>query len=252
VVLALHARVFVDRHVYECTVPASWNAGSHRRSRAGSCGSNHWRRSTRTTCGRRRATRGSGGGCRSSATDARGMAGLDGRRRRPGRCGLDVASRRCSSRAGRPSGRRLLALRPEHRSLEIGWTWLAPRPGARAPTPGCPAAPVRLRCPRLPPRRVQDRCTQRGAPRAGRLPSHFEGIHRKHMLVRDGEAAIPPGTASPTTSGRRSTRRPARLDHAEASKNTRLYRLAMATRVAFRTRPCEATCVAARDRGRPC
>ncbi len=85
---------------------------------------------------------------------------------------------------------RFLALRPEHRSVEIGWTWLASsqwRSGANVEakllqlthafeTWGC--------------RRVElktDALNVRSRKAIEALGASFEGIHRKHMLVRGGE-----------------------------------------------------------------
>jgi N-acetyltransferase len=85
---------------------------------------------------------------------------------------------------------RFLALRPEHRSVEIGWTWLHPsawNTGANVEakllqlahafdTWGC--------------RRVElktDALNDRSRRALEALGATFEGIHRKHMLVRGGE-----------------------------------------------------------------
>ncbi len=85
---------------------------------------------------------------------------------------------------------RFLALRPEHRSVEIGWTWLAATEwggGANVEakllqlthafeTWGC--------------RRVElktDALNERSRGAMEALGARFEGIHRKHMLVRGGE-----------------------------------------------------------------
>ena len=85
---------------------------------------------------------------------------------------------------------RFLALRPEHRSVEIGWTWLHPsvwRTGANVE-----AKYLQLRqafetwgC-----RRVEwktDAANERSCRALEALGATFEGIHRKHMLVREGE-----------------------------------------------------------------
>ena len=86
---------------------------------------------------------------------------------------------------------RFMAMRPEHGSLEIGWTWLA-RPewstGANVEakllqlthafeTWGCRR--VELKTDAL-------NARSRGAMEA--FGARFEGIHRKHMLVRGGES----------------------------------------------------------------
>src|SRR5215218_8617925 len=68
--------------------------------------------------------------------------------------GTEAAFATVDAATGEPVGStRYLALRPEHRGLEIGWTWLAP---AR---------------------------WQTGA----NVEAKFVGVFRKHMLVRGGE-----------------------------------------------------------------
>jgi len=84
---------------------------------------------------------------------------------------------------------RYLALRPEHRSVEIGWTWLHPdawRTGANVEAKllmlthafdawGC--------------RRVElktDALNERSRAAIEALGASFEGIHRQHLLVRGG------------------------------------------------------------------
>ena len=85
---------------------------------------------------------------------------------------------------------RFLALRPEHRSVEIGWTWLARSAwgsGANVEAKllmlshafdvwGCRRVELKTDA-------LNDR--SRGAIEA--LGASFEGVHRKHMLVRGGE-----------------------------------------------------------------
>jgi RimJ/RimL family protein N-acetyltransferase len=96
-----------------------------------------------------------------------------------------------SLQTGNPIGStRFLALRPEHGSVEIGWTWLASSAwgtGANVDakllmfahafdTWGC--------------RRVElktDALNERARRSIEALGAQFEGIHRKHMLVRGGE-----------------------------------------------------------------
>jgi RimJ/RimL family protein N-acetyltransferase len=85
---------------------------------------------------------------------------------------------------------RFMAQRPEHRSVEIGWTWLASSAwgtGANVEakllqlthafdTWGCRRVELKTDA-------LNDR--SRGAIQA--LGARFEGIHEKHMLVREGE-----------------------------------------------------------------
>jgi N-acetyltransferase len=85
---------------------------------------------------------------------------------------------------------RFLALRPEHRSVEIGWTWL--HPSAWGAGANVEAKLLQLRhafetwsCRRVELKTDAQNERSRGALLA--LGATFEGIHRKHMLVRDGE-----------------------------------------------------------------
>jgi N-acetyltransferase len=85
---------------------------------------------------------------------------------------------------------RYLALRPEHRGLEIGWTWLSPTAW------GTPAnaetklllmghAFERLGCMRV--EFKTDARNQRSRAALEAIGARFEGIHRRHMVVRAGE-----------------------------------------------------------------
>jgi len=85
---------------------------------------------------------------------------------------------------------RYLALRPEHRGLEIGWTWLAPsrwQTGANveAKLLMLEHAFERLGCLRV--EFKTDSRNERSRAALSALPAQFEGIFRKHMLVRGGE-----------------------------------------------------------------
>jgi N-acetyltransferase len=85
---------------------------------------------------------------------------------------------------------RFLALRPEHQSMEIGWTWL--HPSAWGSGANVEAKFLQLRhafevwgC-----RRVElktDALNERSRGALEALGTTFEGVHRKHMLVREGE-----------------------------------------------------------------
>jgi RimJ/RimL family protein N-acetyltransferase len=85
---------------------------------------------------------------------------------------------------------RFLALRPEHRSVEIGWTWL--HPSAWGTGANVEAKLLQMRhafdvwgC-----RRVElktDALNERSRGALEALGATFEGVHRKHMLVRGGE-----------------------------------------------------------------
>ena len=85
---------------------------------------------------------------------------------------------------------RFLALRHEHRSVEIGWTWL--HPSAWGTGANVEAKLLQLGhafdvwgC-----RRVEfktDALNERSRGALEALGASFEGVHRKHMLVREGE-----------------------------------------------------------------
>jgi RimJ/RimL family protein N-acetyltransferase len=85
---------------------------------------------------------------------------------------------------------RFLALRPEHRSIEIGWTWLTPEAwgtgaNVEAKLLMLEHAFETLGCLRVELKTDARNERSRGAMAA--LPAQFEGVHRKHMLVRGGE-----------------------------------------------------------------
>jgi RimJ/RimL family protein N-acetyltransferase len=85
---------------------------------------------------------------------------------------------------------RFLNLRPEHRSVEIGWTWL--HPSAWSTGANAEAKLLQMRhafeiwgC-----RRVEfktDALNERSRRALEALGASFEGVHRQHMLVRGGE-----------------------------------------------------------------
>ena len=84
---------------------------------------------------------------------------------------------------------RYLALRPEHRSIEIGWTWLTPEAwgtgvNVEAKLLMLEHAFERLGCLRVELKTDARNERSRGAMAA--LPAQFEGVHRKSMLVRGG------------------------------------------------------------------
>jgi RimJ/RimL family protein N-acetyltransferase len=85
---------------------------------------------------------------------------------------------------------RFLALRPEHRSVEIGWTWLHPSAWGTGVNVEAKLLMLRhafeeWRCRRVELKTDARNERSRGAMEA--MGATFEGIHRKHMLVRDGE-----------------------------------------------------------------
>lgn len=93
-------------------------------------------------------------------------------------------------RSGAPIGStRYLALRPEHRRLEIGWTWLGRawwRTGANVEGKLLllTRAFETLGCERVELKTDAGNARSRAAMEA--LPAQFEGIHRRHMKVPDG------------------------------------------------------------------
>jgi RimJ/RimL family protein N-acetyltransferase len=96
-----------------------------------------------------------------------------------------------SAQTGKPIGStRYLTLRPEHRGLEIGWTWLARSAwgtgaNAEAKLLLLEHAFERLGCIRV--EFKTDARNERSRAALEALPARFEGIFRSHMLVRDGE-----------------------------------------------------------------
>ena len=99
-----------------------------------------------------------------------------------------VTVRRADSRI--VGSTRYLALKPEHRCLEIGWTWLAPEAwktgiNVEAKLLMLEHAFERLGCLRVELKTDARNERSRGAMAA--LPAQFEGVHRKAMLVRGGQ-----------------------------------------------------------------
>jgi RimJ/RimL family protein N-acetyltransferase len=104
--------------------------------------------------------------------------------------GLEQAFAVVDAGSGNPLGStRYLALRPEHRGLEIGWTWLSSAAwGAGANVEAklllMGHAFDELACMRV--EFKTDALNERSRAALEALPARFEGIFRKHMLVRDG------------------------------------------------------------------
>lgn len=85
---------------------------------------------------------------------------------------------------------RYLALRPQHRSVEIGWTWLTPEVwgsgiNVEAKLLMLEHAFERLGCLRV--ELKTDARNERSRAAMAALPAQFEGVHRKQMLVRGGQ-----------------------------------------------------------------
>jgi RimJ/RimL family protein N-acetyltransferase len=84
---------------------------------------------------------------------------------------------------------RFLALRPEHRSVEIGWTWLHPDAWGTGANVEAKLLMLRHAFEAWGCRRVElktDALNERSRGAIEALGASFEGIHRQHMLVRDG------------------------------------------------------------------
>ena len=105
--------------------------------------------------------------------------------------GLEGAFATVDAVTGEPIGSsRYLALRPEHKGLEIGWTWLSPtrwRTGANVEAKKLMLehAFENLECLRV--EFKTDARNERSRKALAALPAKFEGVFRKHMLVRGGE-----------------------------------------------------------------
>jgi N-acetyltransferase len=103
---------------------------------------------------------------------------------------LEQAFAIVDARTGTPIGStRYLALRPEHRGLEIGWTWLTATAWGSGPNIDTKLLLLGHAFDKLGCMRVEfktDAQNERSRAALEALPARFEGIFRKHMLVRDG------------------------------------------------------------------
>jgi len=94
-------------------------------------------------------------------------------------------------RGGRPVGSTsYLSLAPEHLRLEIGNTWMNPSTWGTGANTEAKYLLLRHAFERLGARRVEfktDANNARARAALAALPAEFEGVHRKHMLVRGGE-----------------------------------------------------------------
>jgi N-acetyltransferase len=83
-----------------------------------------------------------------------------------------------------------MSLAPEHLRLEIGNTWMNPSTWGTGANVEAKYLLLRHAFEVLGCRRVEfktDALNERARGALAALPSEFEGIHRKHMIVRDGE-----------------------------------------------------------------
>jgi RimJ/RimL family protein N-acetyltransferase len=105
--------------------------------------------------------------------------------------GREAAFATIDRRSGEPIGSsRYLALRPEHRGLEIGWTWLAPRAWGTGANVEAKLLMLGHAFDRLGCMRVEfktDARNQRSRLALEALPAHFEGVFRRHMALPGGD-----------------------------------------------------------------
>ena len=108
--------------------------------------------------------------------------------------GVEVAFATLDARTGSPIGStRYLGLRPEHRGLEIGWTWLARSAWNTGANVEAKLLMLEHAFERHGCMRVEfktDAQNERSRRALEALPSRFEGIFRKHMLVGDDRATV--------------------------------------------------------------
>jgi len=104
--------------------------------------------------------------------------------------GLDQAFAVLDAGSGAPLGStRYLALRPEHRGLEIGWTWLSRAAWGTGANVEAKLLLLGHAFDALGCMRVEfktDALNERSRAALEALPARFEGIFRRHMIVRDG------------------------------------------------------------------
>ncbi len=105
--------------------------------------------------------------------------------------GTEAAFVTLDAGTGKPIGStRYLAPRPEHRGLEIGWTWLHPSAWGTGANVEAKLLMLQRAFGPLGCMRVEfktDARNERSRAALSALPARFEGIFRKHMLVRGGQ-----------------------------------------------------------------
>ena len=105
--------------------------------------------------------------------------------------GLDIPFATVLQETGQAVGStRFLALRPEHGVVEIGWTWMTPSSWGRGVNPEAKLLQLRHAFETWGCRRVELKTDALNEPARRSMEGFgavFEGVHRKHMLVRDGQ-----------------------------------------------------------------
>jgi N-acetyltransferase len=107
-----------------------------------------------------------------------------------GRAGIEVPFAVLERASGEPVGStRFLTLRPEHRGLEIGYTWLASSAWGSGANVEAKLLLLGHAFERLGCIRVEfktDALNERSRAALEALPARFEGIFRSHMLAQEG------------------------------------------------------------------
>lgn len=105
--------------------------------------------------------------------------------------GTEAAFATVDARNGEPIGStRYLALRPEHKGLEIGWTWLTPSAWGTGANVEAKLLMLDHAFGPLDCMRVEfktDARNERSRGALAALPAKFEGIFRKHRLLLGGQ-----------------------------------------------------------------
>ena len=105
--------------------------------------------------------------------------------------GVEVPFAQLRASDGAPiGGTRFMTIRPEHRGVEIGWTWLASSEWGTGANIEAKLLLMRHAFERVGCMRVEfktDAKNERSRAALAALPARFEGVFRKHMLVRDGQ-----------------------------------------------------------------
>jgi len=108
--------------------------------------------------------------------------------------GVEVPFATVDAATGEPIGStRFLSLRPEHRGLEIGWTWLRRSRWSSGANVEAKLLQLEHAFERQGCMRVEfktDARNERSRRALSALPAQFEGIFRKHMLVGDDHTRL--------------------------------------------------------------